>query len=256
MSDETQATDTSPTETTEASATTEATSETVATEAVVEGSADDKSDASTVLGAASTEDGAGDADSKDEASDKSDAAEAVVPEAYDLKLTVDGQDGKPAEVAIDTALLDVATPTFKELGLTNEQAQKVAGLVPKVQERLLQQQNDTFAETRTAWAKQAAEDPEIGGKNWKSTQNLAAKALDHFVGPAVTKDAKGNEVKNDFRQLLDDTGLGNHPAMIRFCRKVGEGLAEDGTLARGSEGPRQKVDRLAALYPDDVKKAS
>jgi hypothetical protein len=248
MSDE-QTTDTTQTETTaDAAATTaEATSETVATEAAAD---TNTGEASTVLGSASTEDGTGDADCTDEAADKDAAAEAVVPETYDLKLTVQGEDGKEAEVAIDNALLETATPILKELKLTNEQANKVAALVPKVQERLIQQQNDAFAETRTQWAKQAQEDPEIGGKNWKSTQSLAAKALDHFVGPAA--DDKGN--KNEFRQLLDDTGLGNHPAMIRFCRKVGEGLAEDGTLARGSEGPRAKPDRLEALYPEDVKK--
>lgn len=238
-----------PTDTTPTTETTEApTTET--DNAPVADSPADAGDDGTVLATAEAGTGDGEADGgTDGEGDKGDPA-PVVPEAYDLKLTVAGEDGKESEVAIDTALLETATPVLKELGLTNEQANKVAALVPKVQERFIQQQNDAFAETRTQWAKDAQADPEIGGKNWDGSKSLAAKALDHFVGPAKDKD--GN--LNGFRQLLDDTGLGNHPEMIRFCRKVGAALSEDSTMARGTEGPRDKPTRLQALYPNDVPK--
>jgi hypothetical protein len=210
-------------------------------------------DTSTVLGTAATDEGTGDEGGDTKEGDKGDP-ETIVPEAYDLKLTIKTDDGKDEEITIDPVLLDEATPVLKDLGLTNDQANKVAALVPKVQERLIQQQNDAFAETRAQWAKDAQADAEIGGKNWKESKSLAAKALDHFVGPAVVKDAKGNETKNAFRQLLDDTGLGNHPEMIRTFRKIGAGLAEDGTLARGAATAKEKPDRLTRLYPEDVPK--
>jgi hypothetical protein len=59
--------------------------------------------------------------------------------------------------------------------------------------------------------------------------------------------------KSGFRQLLEDTGLTNHPDMARVLRAVGAGLAEDGTFAR-SDGKVEKKSREEVLYPDDVPK--
>lgn len=194
---------------------------------------------------------AGGADNKAKADDKTDA---TVPETYELKVTAKDAEGKDVEVEIDTALLDEATPVLKDIGLTNEQANKLAPLVLKVEERVLQRQNDEFAVTRADWAKQVKADTEIGGANIKETERLAAKALDHFVGPAVTTDAEGNEVRNEFRQLLDETGLGNHPVMVRAFRNIGMAIAEDGTVARGNSTAATPKSREEILYGSNEKK--
>lgn len=223
------------------------------------GSGDDAAGDATILGSADAGDGAGDDQGDDAAGDAGaddgddDAAGDAdgPPEAYDIKLTLKGEDGKDADVPIDAALLEAATPVFKEAGLSNDQAQKLAPLVLKVQERMVEQQNDAFAATRADWAKETTNDPDIGGKHLKETKALAAKALDHFVGPAVTKGEDGKEVKNPFRQLLDDTGLGDHPDMVRAFRKIGAAISEDGTFPR-SEAKAVKQSREEVLYPDDV----
>lgn len=221
-----------------------------------DGGSDD--DQSSVLGGAGSEEGAGDdgaAGEKDGEGGEADAgkdgegaADDVVPEAYDLKLTVTTKDeeGKDVETEIemDKALLEKATPVLKELKLTNEQANKLAPVVLDVQERMLQQQADEHKAMVAQWARDAEADKEIGGKNWKETQALAAKALDHFGAP------KGS----DFRKLLDDTGLGNHPTMIAMFRKVGASVKEDDKLERDTTNPQGKKDRLETLYPDDVPK--
>jgi hypothetical protein len=213
------------------------------------GNADDPS----LLAAATAGDGAGDAggdkdaDGKDGADDK--PADAIVPEAYDLSITIKDAEGKDQKVDIDPVLLTEATPILKDLKLTNEQANQVAALVPKVQQRLVEQQSDEFAKTKADWAKQTQNDPEIGGKNWKETQTLAARALDRFAGGAE-KNEDGT-FKSGFRQLLEDTGLTNHPDMARALREIGKGLAEDGSFPRG-DGKIQKKSREEELYPDDV----
>jgi hypothetical protein len=218
----------------------------------------DDGDQSSVLGGAQSDDGAG-----DQGGDQSKGSEGgsddgkpngsaegadTVPEAYDLKLTVPGKDddGKDIETQIemDKVLLDKATPVLKELGLSNDKANKLAPLVLDVQARMAEQQAEDHKAMTAQWARDAEKDPEIGGKKWSETQALAAKALDHYGAP------KGSE----FRQLLDDTGLGNHPTMIAMFRKVGASIAEDTKLERDTTNPQGKKDRLETLYPDDVPK--
>lgn len=202
-----------------------------------------------VLGSAQTDTGARDgsdsgAETGKDGADDAGKNDPVVPEKYEISLTVKGEDGSDQAVEIDPALLETATPVLKDLGLTNDQANKVASLVPQVQQRFMQQQADDFAATKTQWAKEASEDSEIGGKNWKQTQTLAAKALDHFGAPA----------DSDFRKLLNETGLGNHPVMIKMFRNVGAALSEETTFAQG-DGRVGKADRLSTLYPNDVPEA-
>ncbi len=68
----------------------------------------------------------------------------------------------------------------------------------------------------TAWAQATKADPEIGGKNLKDSLMFARYALDHF----------GDVELYDF---LDDTGLGNHPEVIRMFMRVGVATEGDRT---------------------------
>jgi hypothetical protein len=116
--------------------------------------------------------------------------------------------------------------------------------------------NDEFAKVRADWAKEAQNDPEIGGKNWTDTQRFAAKALDHFGAPSEIKEVDGKKVEtNEFRKLLNESGMGNHPVFIRMFRKIGEAVSEDGTFVRNNQVVETKLSREERLYPDDVPKA-
>jgi hypothetical protein len=138
----------------------------------------------------------------------------VAPEAYELKAP-EGQE-------LDTEALAAAEPVFRDLNLTNEQAQKLTDaytqILPKVVERMQAQQSTMIADQRKAWADEAKADPEIGGKNWDASIASSAKALDRLGAPAGSP----------FRQLLNDSGLGNHPEMIRMFAKIGNVVGEDG----------------------------
>jgi len=220
-----------------------------------DGSADE-GDGTSVLGGAeaAAEDGAGDGGKDGEAADGDEGAadgeddeaakaeDDTVPETYELKLTTKDEEGKDVEVEIDQALLTKATPILKELNITNAQANKLAPVVMDIQSQLLKGQAESFDAMKTQWAKDAQADEEIGGKNWTPSLNLAAKALDHLGYP------KGSA----FRGLLDETGLGNHPEMIRAFRKIGTMLAEDTKLEGGDRNPKGKKDKLETMYPDDV----
>jgi hypothetical protein len=216
-------------------------------------------DEASLLGGAGTETGSGDG-GQDGQQGKKDGGDGEgqadgAPEAYDLKLTVIEKNDKGEDVEtpieMDQALVEAATPVLKKLNLTNDQANELVGLVPQIQERVLQAQADDHSALKAQWAKEVQADKELGGKNWSATEALAAKALDHFGAPSE-KDKDGNET-NPFRVLLNETGLGNHPEMVRMFRKIGEAVGEDSTV-RGDGAAAQKVDRLEVLYPDDVPK--
>lgn len=223
----------------------------------------DAADDGSLLGAASGEPGAGDGKSDGKGADadpdagkgadgsgdkdaKSEADADGPPETYELSL--------PGGVELDAALLDEATPVLKELGLSNEAANKLVPIVGKVQERILTAQADEFAATAAQWAKDAKADPEIGGRNWDVTVQNAARVMDHYIGPKVTTNEKGEEVPNGFRQLLDDTRLGNHPELIRAFARIGKDMGEDMTFARSGLASPEKKPREAVLYPNDLPK--
>lgn len=159
--------------------------------------------------------------------------EAEVPEKYEF-TPVDG-------VEIDQAAADMATPVLKELGLTNDQANKLVPVLQGVIANRDQQMIDSIATERAKWLTEAKADPEIGGRAFGDNLALAATALDRL---GFVKDSP-------FRKLLDESGLGNHPEMIRAWSKVGKAIGEDSDFIRTSSAP-VKTDRLAALYPDDV----
>ena len=224
-----------------------------------DGADDASGDDATALGSANAGDGAGDdaggasKDGKDGEGDK--GQDDTVPEAYELKPFKVGEGDQATEVQIDTALLEKITPGLKDAGVTQGQLEKLApSVVPAIQEQVFKQQADDFAATRAEWAKEAQADPEIGGKNWKASLANAAKALDHFGAPSEIKEVDGKKQEtNPFRVLLNQSGLGEHPVMIRMFSKIGAAIAEDGTFAR-SEGPVVKKSREEIMYPEDAPK--
>ena len=164
----------------------------------------------------------------------------VVPEAYDLTA--------PEGMTIDPALLEEATPIFKEIGLSNEAANKVLplaqSLMTKSHEAAVQSMIDAGAQQRKAWLDEAKADPEIGGGKWDATLHSAAKALD----------ALGYPEGSPFRAALTETGFGNHPEMIRAMAKVGAMVGEDGDFVRADAAVQVKRSREEILYPNDARK--
>lgn len=180
--------------------------------------------------------------------------EDLVPEGdYELAL--------PEGVELDAELLTEAAPLLKEAGLGNKRASQLAPLVTKIQERtqaaVQQQLVDNHAATIADWSKETLADPELGGSNWKDTQANVAKALDHFIGPkTVEVEVEGQKVEqpHPFRELIDQTGIGNNVHLVRAFAKIGAALGEDTTLARAAQGGAAQKSREELLYPEQTGK--
>ena len=80
----------------------------------------------------------------------------VVPESYDFRA--------PEGATLDKSAVDAATPIFKELGLTQDQAQKLVDLYPKITENIVKANNDAYTAMREGWVSELKADKEIGGK--------------------------------------------------------------------------------------------
>jgi hypothetical protein len=122
-------------------------------------------------------------------------------------------------------------------------------LAGKFMERITAAQSQQHADMAADWAKEAKADQRIGGKNWADTETFVARAFD-TAAAGLGKD--GVQQVADFRGLLDATGLGNHPVMIRMFRFYGERISEDTNFARGESAGATKQSREEILYPNDV----
>jgi len=143
----------------------------------------------------------------------------VAPEKYEFAA--------PEGQALDANALAVFEPIAKELGLTQEQAQKLVDIYPQIQ----QQQAEAWSKQIADWGEQVKADKEIGGDKFNASVGLAQRALDQFGNP-------------ELREYLNASGLGNHPALVRFCARVGKSMAEDSFVMPNQGGQRSAADIL------------
>lgn len=166
-----------------------------------------------------------DANAKAEAKDdgaKGDGAKADEPVAYDFKL--------PEGVELDGTAADKFKAIAAELKLPADGAQKVVDLYAG----LKQAEAEAFKNQVEAWGEEVKADKEIGGA--KLDENLAAarKAVDTFAPPGL-------------KSLLNSTGLGNHPEMVRMFLNIGKQISEDG-IVRGNSAEQKPKDAASVLY--------
>lgn len=196
----------------------------------------DNADTSTVLtdtnSDAATDTGAADDNTDGEAAtgEETDLSSQTPPDTYaDFVM--------PEGVELDSALLTEATLLFKELGLNQDQAQKLVDFQAKQAKASSESQVDAFNQLMNDWQEQSKNDKEFGGDKFEENVGIARSAIDKFGTP-------------ELKQLLEEHGVGNHPEVIRFMVKVGKLTAED--VPGGTNTPPSKAqDRVSLLYPND-----
>ena len=154
-------------------------------------------------------------------------AKAEIPEKYEFTA--------PEGTELDSKAVELFEPVARELGLSNDQAQKLAGLWPQLQEQMQQRQAESWGQQVEKWAADTKADKEIGGEKLTVSVGHAQKALDTFAS-------------KEFREFLDSTGLGNHPEMVRAFAKVGKLMSED-SFVTGQGNGSPKNDLVEAFYP-------
>ncbi|WP_273803112.1 peptidase [Providencia rettgeri] len=156
---------------------------------------------------------------KQEGTDKKPVSTA--PEKYEFTAGKDQELDKEAVAAFE--------PIAREIGLSNEQAQKIVDVYGStIMPQIMKQQNEAWQQQTAEWAETIKADKELGSV--ESIGN-AQKAMDQFGTP-------------ELKQYLNDSGLGNHPELFRIFSKIGKAMSEDGFVSGSSENTRSTADVL------------
>ena len=176
---------------------------------------------------------------KDDGAAKEEAT-GIVPEGeYTVKV--------PEGMDLDTELLGKVSPIFKELGITQEGAQKLVDAYAPHIKQATQAQHDqamkAFDAQIETWGK---ETKAMLGPDAGKAMAPAAKLINTFAG----KDAAA------LRGLLNDTGLGNHPLMVKFLINAGKSIGQDSFVDGGNNSaPADNAEAAKGrMYPTMVKK--
>lgn len=126
----------------------------------------------------------------------------------------------------------------RELNLPQEAAQK---MLDKMGPKIAQAQQDAIQRVQAEWTQAAQTDKEFGGEKLQENLATAKKALETFGSPELVK-------------MLNETGLGNNPEMIRAFYRAGKAISEDKFVPAGSgKGPHGSTDLASKLYPNQAK---
>jgi len=149
------------------------------------------------------------------------------PAQYEFKV--------PDGVQVDEAVITGFTEVAKELKLAPLAAQTI---LEKMAPALQARQQEVLQKARNDWSEAAKADQEYGGEKLNENLAVAKKAMDAFGSP-------------ELRTLLNESGLGNHPELIRAFYRAGKAISEDGFVpgGRASGGP---IDPAKRLFPNQA----
>lgn len=146
-----------------------------------------------------------------------------VPESYEFQM--------PEGIELDKTAQDEFSAVAKELKLDQATAQKVADVGVKMAQR----QQEVFESTKAMWAEQSRADKEIGGEKFEQNLAAAVKTLNAF----------GSQ---ELKDVLNVSGLGNHPAVIKFLVNANKAISEDGFVSGAPKGANP-ADVASKLFP-------
>jgi hypothetical protein len=137
----------------------------------------------------------------------------------------------PDGVALDKTAADEFTAIAKELKLDQASAQKVADVGAKMAQR----QVEAHAQLVESWVESVKTDKEIGGDKLAENLAIARKAIDTFGTP-------------ELKDVLNATGFGNHPAVIKAFYKAGMAISSDRFVSGSPKGPEN--DMAKKMFPN------
>lgn len=165
------------------------------------------------------------------------------PEKYETFKVPEGQE-------LDEKFASEAGTTFKELGLTQTQAQSLVDLYSKKALEIGEAPYKMYTDMRNGWRNEVVKNPALGDGTSIKPEVKAT------IGRAI--DSLGDaKLAADFKQAMDLTGAGDHPAFVKVFHKLSQMLGE-GTSVSG-KGPSPLGQRqpgaapksaAAALYPN------
>lgn len=152
---------------------------------------------------------------------------AGAPEKYEFTFE-EGQEPDPV-------VLQDFSSLAKELDLPQDKAQAILSKMSPV---IAAQQAQRLEAASKQWAQESTANPEFGGANLQENLGIAKGALDKFGTPK-------------FVEMLNQSGLGNHPEVIGFLYRAGKAMSNDSIVTGGNATPNSGSRDLAkSFYPN------
>lgn len=137
----------------------------------------------------------------------------VVPEKYELKLSDDS--------ILSADEVDKISTYAKEKGLSNEEAQELLNLKDNAVKSYHESQKQLLEQKQSEWLEATKADKEIGGDKLNESVELAKRVITKYGS-------------DSFVNMLEETGFGNHPEVVRVFSKIGRLMANDKYVMPGS----------------------
>ena len=141
----------------------------------------------------------------DESSAESETSESEKPEGAPEKYEFNSKVADAPD-ELDPEVLTAFGEVAKDLDLPQEAAQKVLDKVAPV---IQAKQAKAVEQARADWANESQSDEEFGGEKLAANLEIAKTSLKEFGTDAL-------------KSLLSESGLGNHPEIIRFMYRAGK----------------------------------
>jgi len=142
----------------------------------------------------------------------------------------------PEGLVVEPEVLAEAGKLFKDMNLSQEQAQTLVDFQAAEKQKEIEASQKAWTDQMEVWEKESKNDKEFGGAALQDSLGVAKKAMDAFG-------------TDEFKQMLEITGTGNHPEMVRFLVKAGKAVKEDDVL-HGSGTSGTGKSRESILFPN------
>jgi hypothetical protein len=151
----------------------------------------------------------------------------VVPEKYELKV--------PDGSSIDATEVEKVSAFAKAKGLSNDQAQLILEQRHDAAQAFANTQQEKFKETAKTWVEQLKTDKEVGGEGFAKNVELARRVLNKFGS-------------DNLKTSLDESGLGNHPELVKLLWKVGQKMGDDELVMPGASAGKTPMPLEERFY--------
>lgn len=111
--------------------------------------------------------------------------------------------------------------------------------IKKAAEGVSKYYQETWDKTKSDWREATVNDPEYGGNRLQTNLQAVQNFLNTHGGTA--------EQVAEFRNVMETTGLGNHPALFRLLVNVSQAYKE-GTPLTANKPVQQTQSRVKTLY--------
>ena len=157
----------------------------------------------------------------------------VIPEKYEFSL--------PEGFALDNEAVEKFTPIAKELGLSNEKAQKLANLYAEMQKGAADKLMKARADLMDKQYEEVQKHAEFGGANFEKNAGAVRGLIGRF-------DKDGSATK-----AFAETGVANNPAIFGLLYRISKVIGED-TTQMGNSAAVAKKSTAELLFDKSLAK--